>query len=67
MSYNSAKKSQNVVVVASHIQRIGCQPETSTMCDGQSGSWCIQLGKDNKNTVVFDVGKASPTVRVDIC
>ena len=67
MPYNSAKKSQNVVVVTSHIQRIGCQPETSTVCDGQSLSWCVKLGKENKNTVVFDVGKASPTVRVGIC
>ena len=67
MSYNSVKKSQNVVVVASHIQRIGCQPETSTMRDGQSRPWYVELEKENKNTVVFDVGKSSPTVRVDIC
>ena len=67
MSYNSVKKSQNFVDVASHIQRIGCQPETSTMRDGQSCSWCVELGKENKSTAVVDVGKASPTVRVDIC
>ena len=37
-----------VVVVVSHIQRIGCQPEKTTLHGGQSGSWSAEQGKENK-------------------
>ena len=37
-----------VVVVVSHIQRIGCQPEKTTLHGGQSRSWSAELGKENK-------------------
>ena len=36
------------VVVVSHIQRIGCQPEKTTLHGGQSRSWSAEQGKDNK-------------------
>ena len=42
---------RNVVVVAvvvSHIQRIGCQPEKTTLHDGQSRSWPAEQGKKKK-------------------
>ena len=35
-----------VVVVVSHIQRIGCQPEKTTLHGGQSRSWS---GKKKKS------------------
>ena len=38
------KKCQNV----SHIQRIGCQPEKTTLHGGQSRSWSAEQGKENK-------------------
>ena len=45
------KKCQNVVVV-SHIQRIGCQPEKTTLHGGQSCSWFAgQGGKKKKEGV----------------
>ena len=31
-----------VVVVVSHIQRIGCQPEKTTLHGGQSRSWSAE-------------------------
>ena len=37
-----------VVVVGSHIQRIGCQPEKTTLHGGQSRSWSAEQGKENK-------------------
>ena len=37
-----------VVVVVSHIQRIGCQPEKTTLHGGQSRSWSAEQGKENK-------------------
>ena len=33
------------VVVVSHIQRIGCQPEKTTLHGGQSRSWSAEQGK----------------------
>ena len=38
-----------VVVVVSHIQRIGCQPEKTTLHGGQSRSWSAEQGKENKS------------------
>ena len=35
------------VVVVSHIQRIGCQPEKTTLHGGQSRSWSAEQGKEN--------------------
>ena len=37
-----------VVVVVSHIQRIGCQPEKTTLHGGQSRSWPAKQGKKEK-------------------
>ena len=37
-----------VIVVVSHIQRIGCQPEKITLHGGQSRSWSAEHGKENK-------------------
>ena len=37
-----------VVVVVSHIQRIGCQPEKNTLYGGQSRSWSAEQGKKEK-------------------
>ena len=37
-----------VFVVVSHIQRIGCQPEKTTLHGGQSRSWSAEQGKENK-------------------
>ena len=37
-----------VVVVVSHIQRIGCQSEKTTLHGGQSRSWSVEQGKYNK-------------------
>ena len=37
-----------VVVVVSHIQRIGCQPEKTTLHGGQSRSWSAEQGKKKK-------------------
>ena len=37
-----------VVVFDSHIQRIGCQPEKTTLHGGQSRSWSVEQGKENK-------------------
>ena len=37
-----------VVVVVSHIQRIGCQPEKATLHGGQSRLWSAEQGKENK-------------------
>ena len=35
-------------VVVSHIQRIGCQPEKTTLHGGQSRSWSAEQGKENR-------------------
>ena len=40
-----------VVVVVSHIQRIGCQPEKTTLHGGQSRSWSAEQGKKEKEKV----------------
>ena len=37
-----------VVVDVSHIQRIGCQPEKTTLHGGQSRSWAAEQGKDKR-------------------
>ena len=37
-----------VVVVASHIQRIGCQPEKTALHGDQSRSWPADQRKENK-------------------
>ena len=37
-----------VVVVVSHIQHIGCQPEKTTLHGGQSRSWSAEQGKKKK-------------------
>ena len=37
-----------VVVVVSHIQRIGCQPEKTALHGGQSRSWSAEQGKKKK-------------------
>ena len=34
--------------VVSDIQRIGCQPEKTTLHGGQSRSWSAEQGKENK-------------------
>ena len=36
------------LVPVSHIQRIGCQPEKTTLHGGQSRSWSAEQGKENK-------------------
>ena len=52
--YNKTHSGRNpfkyhvVVVVVSHIQRIGCQPEKTTLHGGQSRSWSAEQGKENK-------------------
>ena len=38
-----------VVVVVSHIQRIGCQTKKTTLHGGQSHSWSAEQGKKMKN------------------
>ena len=40
-----------VVVVVSHIQHIGCQPEKTTLHGGQSRSWSAEQGKKEKEKV----------------
>ena len=40
-----------VVVVVSHIQRIGCQPEKTTLHGSQSRSWSAEQGKKEKEKV----------------
>ena len=46
--YSSDPRCNVVVVVVSHIQRIGCQPEKTTLHGGQSRSWSAEQGKENK-------------------
>ena len=45
------------VVVVSHIQRIDCQPEKTTLHGGQSRSWSAEQGKKKKKKS----GSASPS------
>ena len=40
--------SQGEIVVVSHIQRIGYQPEKTALHGGQSRSWPAKQGKENK-------------------
>ena len=51
------KKNQTVtvvvVVVVSHIQRIGCQPEKTTLHGGQSCSWSAEQGKKKERKSVL--------------
>ena len=42
------------VVVVSHIQRIGCQPEKTTLHGGQSRSWSAEQGKKKKKEKVWE-------------
>ena len=37
-----------MVIVVSHIQRIGCQPEKNTLHGGQSRSWSAEQEKKKK-------------------
>ena len=41
-----------VVIVVSHIQRVGCQPDIITLHGGQSRSWSAERGKENKKEEV---------------
>ena len=50
-----------VVVVVSHIQRIGCQPEKTTLHGGQSRSWSAEQGKENKRKSLAAYPPAPPT------
>ena len=53
-STEQTKKQTNmhvVVIVVSHIQCIGYQPEKSTLHSGQSRSWSAEQGKENKREV----------------
>ena len=47
--YTCLKKNQSTPrpseLVVSHIQRIGCQPEKTTLQGGQSRSWSVEQGK----------------------
>ena len=38
----------NAPIVVSHIRRIGCQPEKTTLHGGQPRSWSAEQGKENK-------------------
>ena len=49
-----------IVVVVSHIQRIGCQPEKTTLHGGQSRSWFAEQGKKKKKK---KSGSAPPPLR----
>ena len=55
---------QFVVVVVSHIQRIGCQPEKTTLHVGQSRSWSAEQGKENKRKVWQHTPPPPPTLLV---
>ena len=46
--YVGKKPTVILYVVVSHIQRIGCQPEKSTLHSGQSRSWSAGQRKENK-------------------
>ena len=37
----------SVAFVVSHIQRLGCQPEKTTLHGGQSPSWSAEQGENN--------------------
>ena len=37
-----------IVVIVSYIQRIGCQPEKTTLRGGRSRTWSAEQGKQNK-------------------
>ena len=43
-----SKRLGGVKGVVSHIQRIGCQPEKTTLHGGQPRSWSAEQGKENK-------------------
>ena len=59
-----SKKNLNALCfIVSHIQRIGCQPEKTTLHGGQSRSWSAELGKKNKTEKVWQ-RTASPTLLV---
>ena len=46
-----------VVVVASHIQCISCQPEVTTLHGGQSSSWSAKQRKENKKRKSGNAGR----------
>ena len=50
-----------VVVFVSHIQRIGCQPEKTTLHGGQSRSWSAEQGKENKRKSLAAYPPPPPT------
>ena len=50
-----------VVVVVSHIQRIGCQPEKTTSHGGQSRSGSTEQGKENKRESLAAYPPPPPT------
>ena len=53
-----------VVVVVSHIQRIGCQPEKTTLHGGQFRSWSAEQGKENKRKSLAAYPPPPPTLLV---
>ena len=52
-----------VVVVVSHIQRIGGQPEKITLHGGQSRSWSAEQGKKKKKKKVWQPPPPPPPPR----
>ena len=52
-----------VVVVVSHIQRIGCQPEKTTLQGGQSRSWSAEQEKKRKKKKSGSVPSPPPPPR----
>ena len=52
-----------VVVVVSHIQRIGCQPEKTTLHGGQSRSWPAKQGKKKKKKKSESASPLPPPAR----
>ena len=47
------------MVVVSHIQRIGCQPEKPTLHGGQSRSWSAEQGKKKSLAAPFPPSRAA--------
>ena len=44
-------ESCTLLLVVSHIQRIACQPEKTTLHGGQSRSWSAEQGKKKKKSL----------------
>ena len=57
-----------VVVVVSHIQRIGCQPEKTTLHGGQSRSWSAEQGMlcKSRSTPVAQLAPRNLLTRWDV-